>query len=349
MSSSGDTAQEDNSRREGRRSPSTRPPNLVEFVDSQDPNVRSAIQRHTAYHSAAQRRDARSRLLRRSSQSRYLEWGRRPPMLENELTTSSTSSANSSLSISPTRSGSERPDLPSRSSSNQTDQESDISATQFSSLTVGEDTPLTPSPAISVDDTVLQFCECPPELSRCFVHGWHIDTNDIVPPDSNTFCSHYRNRNVLESAMTFMREHEAPRHFLLAYIYGLRWTLQSNPQDQVDAQSHLGRGTNLLWNRLQTAGHASSDANIQAVLLLIAYTADFGQSSEVQVHRDALRTMVEQRGGLDTFGHNPVLQQQLWAIEQSREFHLTFDCGQPCQNALRFPDGLGLRTGTEVA
>jgi len=348
MSSSGDTPQEDNSRREWRQNSSTRPPNLVEFVDSQDPNVRSAIQRHTAYHSAAQRRDARSRLLRRSSQSRYLEWSRRPPKLENELTTSSTSSANSSLSISPVRSGSDRPDVPSRSSSNQTDQGSDF-ATQSTSLASGEDTPLTPSPAISVDDAVLQFCKCPPDHSRYFAHGWYIEANGIVRPDIPTFCSHYRKRNFLESAIAFMREHEAPRYLLLAYVYGLRWRLQSNPQDLVDAQSQLGRGTNILWNRLQADGHASSDPNIQAVLLLIAYTADFGQSSELRVHTDALRTMVEQRGGLDAFGHNPVLQGQLWAIEQSREFHLTFDCEQSCQNALRFPHGLGLRVGTRAA
>lgn len=171
MSSSGDTPQDENSRREARRSSSTRPPNVVEFVDSQDPNVRSAIQRHTAYHSAAQRRDARSRLLRRSSQSRYLEWGRRPPRLESERTTSSTSSATSSLSISPAPSASERPELPSRSSSNQTDQESDVSVTQSTSVGAGEDTPLTPSPAISPDDAVLHFCKCSTEVIGCFVDG----------------------------------------------------------------------------------------------------------------------------------------------------------------------------------
>lgn len=54
------------------------PANIIEFVDSQDPNVKSAIQRHTAYHSAAQRREARLRSLRRGSQPRILEWGRRP-------------------------------------------------------------------------------------------------------------------------------------------------------------------------------------------------------------------------------------------------------------------------------
>jgi hypothetical protein len=53
------------------------PANVIEFIDSQDPNVKSAIQRHSAYHSAAQRREARIQSLRRGSQSRYMEWGRR--------------------------------------------------------------------------------------------------------------------------------------------------------------------------------------------------------------------------------------------------------------------------------
>ena len=53
------------------------PANIIEFVDSQDPNVKSAIQRHTAYHSAAQRREARLQSLRRGNQLRYLDWGSR--------------------------------------------------------------------------------------------------------------------------------------------------------------------------------------------------------------------------------------------------------------------------------
>lgn len=114
-------------------------------------------------------------------------------------------------------------------------------------------------------------------------------------------------------------------------------------QDQVDAESYLGRGTNILWNRLRMPGDASSDANIQAVLLLVAYTADFGQASEVRLHADALRTMVDERGGIDAFGHNPALQHQLWAIEGSRESHLTLDCEPTCPRPLRFPDGLRLR------
>ena len=41
---------------QSRRNSTTR--QLITFVDSQDPNSRSAIQRHTAHHSNAQRRDA---------------------------------------------------------------------------------------------------------------------------------------------------------------------------------------------------------------------------------------------------------------------------------------------------
>lgn len=73
--------------------------NIIEFVDSQDPNVKSAIQRHTAYHSAAQRREAKIQSLRRGSQSRYLEWGRRPG--PDALTDSRSSSENSLSNVSP--------------------------------------------------------------------------------------------------------------------------------------------------------------------------------------------------------------------------------------------------------
>ncbi|KIW17747.1 hypothetical protein PV08_04942 [Exophiala spinifera] len=139
-----------------------------------------------------------------------------------------------------------------------------------------------------------------------------------------------------------MREHEASRNLLLAYAYAARWRVNSSPetvQDQVDAQTHFGRGTNLLWNRLRAADNASSDANIQAVLLLLVYTADFGQQSELHFHARALQTMIEQRGGIEAMSHNPTLQYQLRIIDQSRQFHLTLACEPSCPNALRFPDG----------
>lgn len=145
--------------------------------------------------------------------------------------------------------------------------------------------------------------------------------------------------------MTFMREHESSRHILLAYAYAMRWKLQSSPdtvEDQVDAQTNLGRGTNILWNQLRLSGHESSDSIVQTVLLLVVYTADFGQANEVQLHIDALRTMVAQRGGINAFGHNPALQQQLWVLGNSRSFHLAFDCEDRCTSTLRFPTGLVL-------
>lgn len=147
-----------------------------------------------------------------------------------------------------------------------------------------------------------------------------------------------------------MLDHEVPRHLLLAYAYAMRWKLHASPetvQDQVDAQSHLSQGTNALWNRLRLSGHTSSDEVIQAVLLLLVYTADFGQANEVRLHEDALRTMLTQRGGINAFAHNPTLQQQLWAIETSRAFHLTFGCEASCTSQLRFPDGLRLRPAAQ--
>ncbi|RVX72364.1 hypothetical protein B0A52_04569, partial [Exophiala mesophila] len=284
-----------------RQSSGERRPNTIEFVDSQDPNVRSAIQRHTAYHSAAQRRDARTRYLQRPGRSRFLPWGRRPARGRSEQPTSSASSA-SSLSISPVPSI-ERPADQSRSSSNPLDQDSQASNSRSASL---PDTETTLSVSVSTnnvrDEAVLEF--------------W-----------ATTHCQHNRRTPLLDGALAYMQEHEASRSLLLAYAYAMRWKLYSSPetvQDQVDAQANLGRGTNLLWNQLRVSGTISPDPVIQTVLLLIAYTADFGQVSEVQIHVDALRTMVAQRGGIGSFGHNSILQQQLWGIGTSRTFHITF-------------------------
>lgn len=71
---------------------------LITFVDSQDPNSRSAIQRHTAHHSNAQRRDARLRSLR-SNRPRLLEWQRR--LSTDTDAASNTSPQDSTTSTSP--------------------------------------------------------------------------------------------------------------------------------------------------------------------------------------------------------------------------------------------------------
>lgn len=162
MSSGGEDRHQENtssSRNSGRRaSNGGRRPNTIEFVNSQDPNVRSAIQRHTAYHSAAQRRDARTRYLQRPGQSRFLPWGRRPGRGHSEQPTSSASSV-SSLSISPVPSI-ERPADQSRSSSNPLDQDSQASNSRSESLA---ETQTTPSVSVSTnnfrDDAVLEFCK----------------------------------------------------------------------------------------------------------------------------------------------------------------------------------------------
>ncbi|OAP62218.1 hypothetical protein AYL99_04421 [Fonsecaea erecta] len=323
MSSSGDPPPEDHSRGgESRESSSRRSSNIIEFVDSQNPNVRSAIQRHTAYHSAAQRREARSRLLRRSSQTRYFEWTRRPRG-DADVATSSASSA-SSVSISPAPSIPGRPEHPSRTTS---DEQETVSSSggEAAADSALEPLPSTSQIAVSADDAVLEFFKA-------------------------TFCDHYQSTDVLETAFAFMLENEASRHLLIGYAYAMRRSraiAEDGSQDQLEAERNVGRGTNILWNRLQMPSHASSDANVQAVLLLVAYTADFGDASEVRLHADALRTMIEQRGGVDVFTHNPALQHQIWAIEVSRRFHLTLDCESTCPDPLRFADGLRLRSGRE--
>jgi hypothetical protein len=58
---------------------SSRPSLNYEFIDSQDPNTKSQIQRHTAHHAVQQRREAaRQRLLREGSTPRLFKWQRRP-------------------------------------------------------------------------------------------------------------------------------------------------------------------------------------------------------------------------------------------------------------------------------
>ena len=79
----------------------THPCQNITFVDSQDPNRRSAIQRHTAVHSNAQRRDARLQTLRGRSRPRFLEWQRRDDSIGPLNSPPSSTSSTSKSSISP--------------------------------------------------------------------------------------------------------------------------------------------------------------------------------------------------------------------------------------------------------
>lgn len=103
-SSGGSGAGGTDDRARGRRRNQERPARRnsgirITFVDSQDPNSRSTIQRHTAHHSNAQRRQARLEILRRD-RPRVLEWTRRANSADVLSVTSASSSASSS-SISP--------------------------------------------------------------------------------------------------------------------------------------------------------------------------------------------------------------------------------------------------------
>lgn len=142
--------------------------------------------------------------------------------------------------------------------------------------------------------------------------------------------------------MGFIRSDEASTQLMLAYCYAVAARQQEHAQaatlQRQQAQQYFGRGTNILWNRLRDPRHASSDANIQAVLVLVAYATDFGHPGEVEIHADALRTMVAQRGGTALI-ENHTLRDQLENIEASRRYHLTLGLDHECAAPKRFPHG----------
>lgn len=302
--------------------------NVIEFVDSQDPNVKSAIQRHTAYHSAAQRREARLKSLRRSNQSRFLEWGRRqgtgdaPPV--------SPSSSASSLPLSPVVSlqGTERPTgvLPTGGEN--------ISppSSELQSLATTPSRESTTSNWSSAEDALIEGMSMLSASSRI-----------LTSIDVRKVCPHTAHEQLFRALITFLRCDEACTQLLLAYCHAARAKKQSAraeaEKDQQAAQQRFVHGTNILWNRLRDPSHASSDVNIQAVLMLVAYTSDFGQTNEVDIHADALRTMVRQRGGIDALQNNSILHQQLQMLDTSRTDHLTLDCVTGCSRPLRFANG----------
>ena len=89
---------------------------------------------------------------------------------------------------------------------------------------------------------------------------------------------------------------------------------------------------------------SSDDANIQAVLLLVAYAADNGSPQEVSIHLGALFRMIGDRGGMEMLAStaDSALMLQLKAISKSRRLHLTLDCGVDCPGQPRFPEGTGM-------
>ena len=112
--------------------------------------------------------------------------------------------------------------------------------------------------------------------------------------------------------------------------------------DLNEAQVFYGTGTRLLRDRLTNPDSASSDGNIQAVLLLIAFASDNGSLEEARIHTGALSRMVRQRGGLSALETevDSRLMLQLHSVPGSVHRHLTLQCGKDCLGELRFPQGL---------
>lgn len=140
---------------------------------------------------------------------------------------------------------------------------------------------------------------------------------------------------------------EASTCLLSAYILACRgadYAEVPTNSDLNDAQRLYGRGTRLLGNRLINPQTASSDGNIQAVLLLIAYAADTGSTEEVPIHFGALSRMIKERGGLQAFEAqiDSTLKMQVRAISHSRRHHFTLDCVPGCPYEARFPSDFGL-------
>ena len=308
-----------------RRSPG--PANVIEFVDSQSPNVKSAIQRHTAYHSAAQRRDARLRSLQRGSQSRYLEWGRRP-VSEPPNTSSSGGTGAASFSAAPNTQNLDVPDL------GVTIHGSPPSASAPISRSISPSIPLS-----AREEEIIQSCKpnsvpYPPAHRRRRLA--------LTLADLSRRCITKASRTTLESVIACIRADDASTQLLIAYCFAVlaqeQQITRTGNQQRETAQQYFGRGTNILWNRLRDPSHASSDANMQAVLLLVAYTSDFGQADEVDIHVEALRTMVAQRTQAGVIS-NPTLRGQLESIALSHKYHLTLHWEHTCEDPRRFPNG----------
>jgi hypothetical protein len=102
-----------------------------------------------------------------------------------------------------------------------------------------------------------------------------------------------------------MRSDQASMHLLLAYAYATRWFVQTGSGRDLKSSLHsYGRATRILSERLRSRENNYSDVNVQTLLLLLAYTSDFSQASESQIHIEALRAMIEQRGGVGSFINN---------------------------------------------
>jgi len=153
-------------------------------------------------------------------------------------------------------------------------------------------------------------------------------------------CPHQTYHIRCDQIVAHARRDEASAYLLISYFLSTQARTRSGDdtfwQENATAMEYRGRGQNMLMQRLQDPRQASSDANIQAVLLLIALVSDFGDRGETRIHINGLKNMITQRGGLSQFAHEPFLESQIREIKLSKSLHLPLECGPDCPNTPRF-------------
>lgn len=324
-----------------RRPASSRLP--ITFVNSQDPNSRSTIQRHTARHSNAQRRVARLQSLRSSSsRPRLLEWQRRRSSVEADgVSTTSAQSSASSLTISPAPGFGRSASAP-----------GDISSEIASAITAGSDLQM---PRIldrsisaptqdSVEETLYVLTN--QDIERC-KFSWTVLYVSLLttPLDLQITCVHGQPdqyRSVIDYILTTDPSSAAILASYILALLALDPSQTHSTEDQIRSQHAYTYGTRLLRARLTNPATVASNINLQCVLLLVAYASDMRTPAETSIHVSALTRMVQQRGGMAQLLEEvePMLALQLTEIAQSRVRHLTVPCGIDCEYDLRFPDGM---------
>ena len=124
---------------------------------------------------------------------------------------------------------------------------------------------------------------------------------------------------------------------MVSYRLSLRSQSSKNSwQDRVASLQYWSQGQNVLTQMLDGPLEASSDAIAQAVLMLIALARDFGSREEAQIHICGLKNMINQRGGISQFTHNPFLKRQLKNLATARMYHATLSCEPDCAHPFRF-------------
>lgn len=328
------------------RRPTTARPSLT-FVNSQDPNSRSTIQRHTARHSNAQRRIARLQSLRgSSSRPRLLEWQRRRPSVEGDtISTTSGQSSASSLTISPAPGLRGPASAPGDISSEIASAATEIP--EFQPQIVLDHLTFATSAQDPADEPLYRLTSQEIERCRSDRTYYSLFRYLLTPPDLQTTCIHSQPdlyRSVINSILTTDLSSTAILTSYVLAILDLQPAHSTSTTEQSRSQQAYTNGTRLLRARLSNPTTAASDINIQSVLLLIAYAADTRTPAETSLHVSALTWMVQQRGGLAQLLDevDPVLGMQLSEIARSHVRHLTVPCGIGCEYDLRFPGSMVL-------